>query len=308
MKRAGAALDSVAGVIQQLAVLLGAGISPGTAWGYLATGESGSTDDPVAAIGSAVASGTPPPIAIRTQTAGLPTGPAWAAVAAAWHVAGDAGAPLAPTLRDFATSLRATAAIERGIETTLSAPRATARMVMALPVVGVLFGTALGFDTIGILFTTIPGAICLGLAAVLLLVAAWWNRRLVRAASPRSVNPGLRADLLAIAVSGGASLDRAMSAVDSAISASFPEGAEDDAAETAAVLELSRRAGVPAAELLRSSADEARRTATAQAERKASVLAVTLMLPLGLCILPAFMVVGVVPLVIAVISSTAAGF
>jgi tight adherence protein B len=42
-------------------------------------------------------------------------------------------------------------------------------------------------------------------------------------------------------------------------------------------------------------------------ERKAATLAVTLMLPLGLCILPAFMVLGVAPLLIAVISSTVTG-
>ena len=74
------------------------------------------------------------------------------------------------------------------------------------------------------------------------------------------------------------------------------------------VLDLSRRAGVPAAALLRSEAEQARRTARSDAEEKAARLAVTLMLPLGLCILPAFMLLGVAPLMIAVISSTASSF
>jgi tight adherence protein B len=58
---------------------------------------------------------------------------------------------------------------------------------------------------------------------------------------------------------------------------------------------------------LRAEANEARRAARSVGERKAATLAVTLMLPLGLCILPAFMVLGVAPLLIAVISSTVTG-
>ncbi|MEQ1735248.1 MAG: type II secretion system F family protein, partial [Rhodoglobus sp.] len=74
------------------------------------------------------------------------------------------------------------------------------------------------------------------------------------------------------------------------------------------VLELSRRAGVPAGELLRSEADEVRRAARFEAQEKAARLGVRLMLPLGLCILPAFMALGVVPLLITVVSSTVGSF
>ena len=71
-------------------------------------------------------------------------------------------------------------------------------------------------------------------------------------------------------------------------------------ATIAEVLALSSRAGVPAAALLRSEAEEARRDARSEGERKAATLSVTLMLPLGLCILPAFMLLGVAPLLISV--------
>ncbi|MBH0110832.1 hypothetical protein I6E81_11695 [Salinibacterium sp. NG22] len=46
----------------------------------------------------------------------------------------------------------------------------------------------------------------------------------------------------------------------------------------------------------------------AAARAGAAALSVRLMLPLGLCVLPAFMVLGVLPLMVAVISSTVAGF
>ena len=233
--------------------------------------------------------------------------PAWRALAAAWWVAGEAGSPLAPSLRQFAGSLRSLADAQREIAVALSGPIATARLVMALPVVGVLFGLVLGFNTLEILFATVPGACCLVLGCALLALAFWWNRRLVATARPTDLAPGLRFELMAIAVSGGTSLDRAERSVRQALEASGVDASVDREA-VGGVLELSRRAGVPAGDLLRGEAEEARRTARAAAATAASVLGVKLMLPLGLCILPAFMLLGVAPLLLAVITSTVSGF
>ena len=70
------------------------------------------------------------------------------------------------------------------------------------------------------------------------------------------------------------------------------------------MLLLSRRAGAPAGLLLRSDAREMRLEARSAAQAAAARLGVTLMLPLGVCVLPAFLVVGVVPLVVSLVSST----
>jgi tight adherence protein B len=180
-------------------------------------------------------------------------------------------------------------------------------MVMALPVIGVLFAMALGFDSIGVLVMTAPGLVCLGGGLALMVLARLWNRRLVAAATPTNHTPGLGLDLMAIAVSGGTSLPRARQVVRQARERCGLAADGTDAAIDG-VLELSRRAGVPAATLLRSEAVEARRIARSEGERKAETLAVLLMLPLGLCILPAFMLLAVVPLLIAVISSTVGSF
>ncbi len=175
-----------------------------------------------------------------------------------------------------------------------------------------LFGAALGFDTIGTLFTTTPGLVCLGVGGVLLLAARAWNGRLVRRATPTNLTPGLVFDLLAIAVSGGASIERARIATKDVLRECGlglePDGANhagiDDADE---ILTLSHRAGVPAGLLLRSEALRVRREAAHAAERNAAQLGATLMLPLGVCVLPAFMVLGVAPLMMSVFSSTMGG-
>ncbi|MGV8884517.1 MAG: type II secretion system F family protein [Microbacteriaceae bacterium] len=311
-------IDAVAAVAQRLAVLLGAGVTPVSAWQYLdgtsvgvdpgagvirVVAERVALGESVAAVIVSVVDG---PIERGTRDRVDPQS-AWRGLAAAWQVAIDAGAPLAPSLRSFASSLRSFSEAARSTESALAAPIATARMVMFLPIVGVLFGIVLGFNVIGTLFATPPGLVCLALASVLMLSAWRWNRRLVRAAQPTELTPGLRAELMAIAVSGGSAIDRAQLAVDSTLSAVGLD-LSDQAPEVSSVLDLSQRAGVPAAELLRSGAEEARRDAASAAAQRASVLAVKLMLPLGICILPAFMLIGVAPLLLSVISSTLTGF
>ncbi|WXF90273.1 hypothetical protein WDV91_12795 [Curtobacterium flaccumfaciens pv. flaccumfaciens] len=73
------------------------------------------------------------------------------------------------------------------------------------------------------------------------------------------------------------------------------------------VLDLARRAGVPAAGLLRRAAEDVRDEAAADGLVAAERLAVRLVLPLGVCVLPAFVLVGVVPVVVGVLSSTVGG-
>jgi tight adherence protein B len=301
-------LESLASLVQRLGVLLAAGVAPASGWGYVAGGAPTPATERARAVAAAAARGEPIAGAIvGVAPSQRPDDTAWRGLAAAWLVATEAGAPLAPTLAGFASTLRSLAQNQRDLQTALAAPAATARMVMVLPVVGILFGMALGFDSIGTLFTTAPGLVCLTVGIVLMVVAHLWNLRLVAGARPKDLTPGLGLDLMAIAVSGGASLARARRAVMDARQR-CGIGADGTEAAIEEVLELSRRAGVPAAALLRSEAVEARRVARSTGERRAATLAVTLMFPLGLCILPAFMVLGVAPLVIAVLSSTVGSF
>ena len=295
------ALSGVAGVTQRLAVLLAAGVAPVSAWGYL---EGSAVADRVAASRADAAHLADTIVEVARGMPQLESG-AWRGLAAAWSLATDAGAPLAPSLRDYARSLRSLAQAQRDAAVALAAPVATARMVMALPAVGVLFGLLLGFDTAHTLFATPIGWGCLAVGGLLIFGASRWNRRLVRAAEPTIASPGIECDLMAIAVSGGGSLAASRALLEQTLDRFALPG---DPVRIDGILELSARAGVPAAELLRSEADEVRRIARATAQEKAAALSVRLMLPLGLCILPAFMVLGVLPLLVAVISSTVATF
>lgn len=295
-----ARLDAIARVAQRLSVLLGAGVSPSSAWGYLDDTDFGELCARIAADGD---------VAAAARELDEPERSAWLGLAAAWRVASEMGAPIAPSLAQFAVGLRSLADAQRETEVALAGPVATGRLVLALPVVGILFGTVLGFDVLRTLVTTLPGLACLAVGVALLLIGRRWTRRMVAAAQPTELLPGLEFELLAIAVSGGGSLDRARTAVQEALRGhelSLPAPGEASSRPLEAVLALSSRAGVPAGALLRAEADEARREARATAQKRAAQLGVQLMIPLGLCVLPAFMVLGVAPLLISVIHSTVA--
>lgn len=294
-------LDRLASLVQRLAVLLAAGLPPRSAWAHVAE-----RSETAGAVAAAVAAGSSVPDALAAAVERLPENArgVWSALAAAWTVAAAAGSPLAPALRDLAASLRALAQAERDIRVALAGPAATARLVLTLPGIAILFGFALGFDPVTVLLGNPLGVACLAAGSALMLLARAWTRRLVAAARARSLTPGLGLELTAIALSGGAPAGRA---ADLAGTAAGTYGLDLDADAVGGILDLSSRAGAPARELLRAEAAEARRLARSEAQQRAAVLGVRLMLPLGLCVLPAFLLLGVAPLVIGILGATLGG-
>lgn len=312
---------ALAAALQRVAVLIGAGLSPRTAWAHV--GEA-SQDAAVAAVGARVAAGVAIPAALveaaapsvaadsRIAVTGRATGDAaaaWRSTAAAWRVAEASGAPLAPALRAFAEGLRDREAARRDIRIALAGPRSTASIVLLLPAVALLLALLMGVDLLGALASPF-GAGSLAAGVALVLLARRWMRGLLRGAEPPAPTTGLALDLLAVAAGGGGSPESAAARVADELQAAHPEPARTGAldADLAMLSELaafSRRAGAPLGELARTEAAEQRARARAAAREVAETLGVRLMLPLGACILPAFLLIGVVPMLIGLLSSTA---
>ncbi|HEX5860139.1 MAG TPA: type II secretion system F family protein [Microbacterium sp.] len=291
LRRTGAAVPasaSVADSLLRLAVLLQAGIPPAGAWRHLA--ETG--DAAAERVVERVAAGATMPEAI------LLGGGAWRDVAAAWDVATTVGAPLAESLRGLAEALRDAHAAADDVRIALAEPAGSARLMLWLPLAGVALGSALGFETIPVLVGSPFGWVCLAGGVGLLVLAHRWTASLVRKAQPPVDVPGLHSELVAIALSGGVSVERARRLVGAAPGA--PAAGDD----VDAILALSRAAGVPAVELLRASAAAARHAARTDGRLRASRLASKLLLPLGVCTLPAFLLLGVAPMMLSVLTTT----
>ena len=90
----------------------------------------------------------------------IPAATALPVLAAMWRTAAVAGAPLAGALRAAARAMRQAAEVRRATEVALAGPRATTRLVVAMPAVAVVFGALLGYDTIGVLIGTPIGWAC----------------------------------------------------------------------------------------------------------------------------------------------------
>jgi tight adherence protein B len=121
------------------------------------------------------------PGAWRT-VAELPGADSLRAVAAAWQVAERSGAGLTVVLERMSDALRAEDAVRREVDAALAPPRATARLLAALPAFGLLLGIGMGGDPVGFLFGTPLGAGCLMVGLAFALTGVWWVDRLARAA------------------------------------------------------------------------------------------------------------------------------
>ncbi|MFS0854700.1 type II secretion system F family protein [Microbacterium sp. 179-I 3D4 NHS] len=274
--------------VQTLAVLLQAGAGPVAAWRHLAD-----TGDPHAvAVVARLDAGVPLLTAIEAE------GGAWTELAAAWEIATTVGAPLAEVLRVIAEALRDAASAADDVRIALAEPAGTARLLLWMPVAGLLLGLALGFDVIGVVVAQPVGAVCVVAGASLVLLARAWTRRLLRRARPDPGTPGIRSELVAVALSGGASIERALALLPD----DRPGGGSPDRLH--GVLELSRAAGVPAVELLRATAAQERHAARVQGRLRAARLSTRLLLPLGVCTLPAFLLLGVAPMLLSILTST----
>lgn len=256
----------------------------------IAAAEEGHTSDVIAASASHVPA--------RESTA-------WRALACVWQVADRSGAPVADCLVSLADSLRSLAETEREIDVALAGPLSTVRLISALPLVAIALGWCLGLDAPKVLVTTSIGAVCAGAGVALWCVGVAWGRHLI--GRVQAVRPlvGFELDLAAVATVGEASHPSACAVANEAL-ARFGLAGAGEINDSRGVFELAAGAGIPAQSLLRARADQARRRDRHRSRRAIAKLEVSLVLPIGLCIMPAFIALGIVPVVLSIFLSTVA--
>lgn len=99
-------------------------------------------------------------------------------VAAGWHVSGRSGAGLAAVVDQVGAALREGEEAHAEVTAALGSPRATAKLLAGLPLIGLGLGTAMGVDPLTFLLSTTVGNGCLMLGASLALAGLWWVERL----------------------------------------------------------------------------------------------------------------------------------
>jgi len=169
--RIGAALTSVAARLR-------AGQSPTEAWRAAAKQlPTGAARELEALVGGPAADPGARAGAGRGQVSG-----ALHAARAATALADDLGAELAPVLETCAAGIEESARAEAERTAAFAAPRATARLLLALPLAGIVIGSLMGAAPIGLFVSSIWGALLLVSAGALLLLGRIWIQRLLQRA------------------------------------------------------------------------------------------------------------------------------
>ena len=122
------------------------------------------------------------PVALFRQASAAPGCVALRWLAAAWQVSAESGSGMGPVVERVASAARAEADHRRQVSAELAAPRATARLLALLPLLGLALGAALGADPVSTLFGSPAGLGCLLLGLALDWAGLRWTDRLARAA------------------------------------------------------------------------------------------------------------------------------
>ena len=239
---------------------------------------------------------------ITTPTRGTPE----AFLQEVWTFVLDTGAAPAAVFDVCSESFAAAAENARAARVQMAGPQAATRLVMGLPLLALAGGVLAGYDPWGFLLGTVMGWVILVFAAGLMLIAQRWSRRMLHTAQLWSWSRGMSLECMAISLGAGQSLSASQSWAEN-ISQNYlsPSEATKEREESNSLAQLSRATGVALVGLLRERATQARLAAREDAQIRVEKLAVHLMIPLGVCVLPAFIAVGVLPIVASMLSSTA---
>ena len=245
----------------------------------------------------------------------------------------SAGAPLATSLERAAEHAEERIDALLGRQSALAAPRATGRILSWLPLLGLGLGVLMGSDPVGVLTGSILGALTGMLGLGLAFAGRRWTAALVHRAEVESaasngtehtsnvppVDTALVLELLAAQLRAGLAPLAALGTLAEALNSrplhavcqrlqmgsgwgsAWSGSAAGAFGELQDALAPAYTGGAPSTALLLSLADAHRLSERRAAERAAGKLSVALVVPLGLCSLPAFICLGIVPILISLL-------
>ncbi len=221
-----------------------------------------------------------------------------------WEVATESGGHLALALDRLSEVFRAQQRQFLELSIAFASPKATANLILLLPLVAVIFSELLGLSALGASFGTALGVISIGLGLLLLIVARISSLRMLEKAKPREADPGAFLDAVAIGLSAGLSPKAAAALARTKSKQLF---AEDVASDQLTIfwdaVKVSEQSGIALNGLLLARADTLRHRLWSKHRTQLAKLSVSLLIPLGLAALPAFVFLAVVPVGIGLFSA-----
>lgn len=244
----------------------------------------------------------------------------------------DLGVPAAEILQRCAEGIGEAGQAHSARAIALAGPRSTARLLGWLPLFGLIVGIGLGLDPFAVLLGGGFGSISLIAGTAFMVAGRRWVGALDRAAeradgwsaghTRAALDPAVLLDLADAGLSAGSSVPAMLLGLGQALDdqdgeespslrragrslllgASWPEawtGAPGSLSGLGEALEPAWSDGADPGPLLRQAAATVRAGRSRRAQEAAARLGSRLVLPLGVCYLPAFILIGVVPVVVS---------
>lgn len=200
-----------------------------------------------------------------------------------------AGGPIAPTLDRLATVILKRDQSSRELELAVAGPKASSRLVLSLPVL-VFIGAGISGIPIFKVLTNQPvvwGSLVLG--GLMFWLGHRWTSVLLAKAEPETSDPGLNLDALAIASQAGLPLPAAADLV--------------GGIDVSELQEMSLNSSIAMVQLLIDRADSLRQEQHNRDRLKIQKTSVAVLWPLGITVLPAFVLIAIVPVAAALLQN-----
>ena len=236
-------------------------------------------------LANEIRSGMPLPLAVQRHS--YPIG-----IMQALELCQRFGSPPVAVIERLALSAEGNEKAAADLAVAQAGPRASAKLVTMLPVIVLVLAQLSGLEVINLRNGLAIGSILLG--ALLLLGGRAWSKAIISRCAPTGEDPGIALDAFASGMQAGVPPHQVAGAVESAFG---------PAPEIAHLVESNQREGLGLTELALAEANRLRLEYRVSAETRIRQAGVKLMWPLGLLVLPAFVLMAVIPITAAMLQN-----
>ena len=218
------------------------------------------------------------------------------------EIAVDSGAAVAKEIFLVAELLTQNERFQDRIEVAYASPKASARLVLWLPLITLALGQLVGLDIIGAVANRPALLISFAAGVLLLLVAKAISNRFINRAQPLLPHIGFYLLGVSLQSSAGANLSQAQHkalVIYKDVFGTNPSPEELGCMKD--ITNLVEQSGARVGDLLRGESEALQRQVLVRNELKIEKLGIRLMIPLGLAVLPAFVLLSVVPLMFSML-------
>lgn len=199
------------------------------------------------------------------------------------------GAPLSRLLHEYQDFEANRMVFESEISKAQAVPIATRRLLLWLPAVALFLGQISGLNPLAALGSPL-GLIGFGLAGALIYLGAKWSARMLRNSTAKPEHPGKDLIIFRMGLDSGLGLSKV-----SELQAGLQNLDE--------IVLLAKKTGAPLRSLVSSEVETLLLNQSTSAIAQAHKLSVSLLIPLSLTILPAFLILTLFPMIIGIVNN-----